>query len=113
MPTEPVTATKPTEPVTMPTKPVTMPTKPVTMPTKPVTATMPVVTTTRNTPRPTSTSGSFLRGPDKLTFGHAKQFCADNDMMLPLPTNYRDNTLLTEIGSTWIDIIVNDLLQCM
>ena len=52
----------------------------------------------------------ILHGRYSMNFGDAKNFCRENDMMLPLPKNERQSHQLMKFGPTWLDISVNAIL---
>ena len=47
-----------------------------------------------------------------MTFAQATTFCKSSDMSLPVPSSPSNNKVLAKIGQTWVDVFVNDLLQC-
>ena len=45
-----------------------------------------------------------------MTFGEASQFCASFDMSLPNPLSPLENNNYANVGPSWMNVNVNDLL---
>jgi len=46
-----------------------------------------------------------------MTFPDAKQYCKGEEMELPVPSSEFENNLYAEFGETWIDVLVNPILD--
>lgn len=55
----------------------------------------------------------YRRGPTDGSWGMAKAFCDEHNMVLPLPQDGDENEKYTAIGPTWLDVNVNDLISGM
>ena len=47
-----------------------------------------------------------------MNFAQATAFCKSSDMALPVPRQNNENQILANIGQTWVNVFVNDLLKC-